>query len=83
MTDIKTLFESIKTEMTKDGGNSNRSQFALRALDGNLECNHSLFGHPITYFLESYESEPLVQAALPAGAHAFLQYVKRLGHPVH
>jgi hypothetical protein len=34
MTDIKTLFESIKTEMTKDGGNSNRSQF-LRTEVGN------------------------------------------------
>jgi len=34
MTDIKSLFESIKTEMTKDGGNSNRSQF-LRTEVGN------------------------------------------------
>tara|TARA_R110000744_G_scaffold97369_1_gene188155 strand:+ start:349 stop:1206 length:858 start_codon:yes stop_codon:yes gene_type:complete len=34
MTDIKSLFESIKTEMTKDSGQTNRSQF-LRTEVGN------------------------------------------------
>ena len=34
MTDIKSLFESIKTEMTKDTGQTNRSQF-LRTEVGN------------------------------------------------